>query len=65
MVVLHHNKIRDGELIHLVASKTFIPSAVCDGPSISLGRPTATMPDLDPADPSVTHNFFPRKGGEE
>jgi hypothetical protein len=62
LVNLRHNEIRD-ELIDL-ASKAFIPSAVRDEPRIYPGRPAAPMPDLDPADPSVTR-IYPRKGGEE
>jgi hypothetical protein len=48
LVIVRHNDIRGFHPIR----------------GIYLGHPTAMMPDLDPADPSVTHNF-PRKGGEE
>jgi hypothetical protein len=62
LMSVRHIVIRD-ELVDL-ASKAFIPSVVRDEPRIYLGRTAATMPNLDPADPSVTRNF-PRKGGEE
>jgi hypothetical protein len=61
LMIQRHDEIRD-ELADL-ASKAFIPSAVRDEPRIYPGRPAATMPDLDPADPSVTR--YPRKEGDE